>query len=120
MQLFFSFTPPLHNQDCEVGHTCYAIPFAPCSPATGTPETDTTTTSPTSSITTKNPAIVAPKTTYAPTPSPTPTNPLYIVEVTAAIVGAVAALVGASFAFARWKQKVNSPTSTPAMPTAAP
>jgi hypothetical protein len=42
------------------------------------------------------------------------------VEVTAAIVGAVAALVGALFAFARWKQKVNSPTSTPAMPTAAP
>lgn len=32
MHLFFSFTPPLHNQGCEVGHTCYAIPFAPCSP----------------------------------------------------------------------------------------
>jgi len=41
------------------------------------------------------------------------------VEVTAAIVGSIAALVGAAFAFARWKQKMNSPTSTPAIPTAA-
>ena len=102
--------------------TCCPGAITPPSTTLGIPDTTTTTTtttSPTSSITTNNPTIVAPKTSYVPTPSPTPTNPLYIVEVTAAIVGSIAALVGAAFAFARWKQKMNSPTSTPAIPTAA-
>jgi hypothetical protein len=39
-------------------------------------------------------------------------------EVTASVVGSIAALVGAAFAFARWKQKMNS-SATPAIPAAA-
>ena len=46
----------------------------------------------------------------------TPTKQLYIVGFTAAIVGAVAALVAAAFAFARWKNK-NITSAIPAVST---
>jgi hypothetical protein len=66
--------------------------------------------------TTSNPAISpsigTPETSFAPTPSPTRHDPLYLLEVTATVVGTVAALIGAAFAFAKWKQKVNSAPAT--------
>jgi hypothetical protein len=52
---------------------------------------------------------------FVPTPSPTPVDPIKILEVTSAVVGIVAALVGAAVGFARWKRKNSSPT--PAVPT---
>jgi hypothetical protein len=54
---------------------------------------------------------------FVPTPSPTPIDPIKIFEVTSAVVGIVATLVGAAVAFARWKRKNSSPTPTPAVPT---
>jgi hypothetical protein len=53
----------------------------------------------------------------APTPSSTPMDPIKILEVTSAVVGIVATLVGAAVAFARWKRNNSSPTPTPAVPT---
>ena len=50
-----------------------------------------------------SPPIGKSETSFGPTSSET--DPLRIVEVTAAIVGAVAALVAAAFALARWKNK---------------
>jgi hypothetical protein len=63
--------------------------------------------------------ISPPETSFAPTPSSTPINPLHILEVTASVVGIASALVGAAFAFARWKRKMNS-TSTPTTAAASP
>jgi hypothetical protein len=50
---------------------------------------------------------------FAPTPSSTPINPLNILEITASVVGIISALVGAAFAFARWKQKLNLSSAIP-------
>jgi hypothetical protein len=54
---------------------------------------------------------------FVPTPPSTPIDPMKILEVTSAVVGIVAALVGAAVGFARWKRKINSPPPTPAVPT---
>jgi hypothetical protein len=115
-----TISPPIVTPDTSSTVPSISIILSTSIPTISSPISipDTTTSSPTSSITTNNPAIVETETSLVPTPSPTATNPLYILEVTTGIVGAVAALVGAAFAFARWKQNMNS-TSTPAMPTAA-
>jgi hypothetical protein len=82
-----------------------------CCPGTGTADAESTPSSP--------PISTSSETSYAPTGIPetgtgtglentlpeTHTKQLYIVGFTAAIVGAVAALVAAAFAFARWKNK---------------
>jgi hypothetical protein len=102
-----------------------STPIPDISPPIGKSDTPTTTPSYISIILSTpipdiSPPIGKPETlSSAPTPSPTPVDPLYIVEVISAVVGAVAALVGA-FTFAKWKQRTNSPTSTPAMPTTVP
>jgi hypothetical protein len=99
-----------------------STPIPDISPPIGKSNTPTTTpiTPPSTRIPVISPPISPTLPSSAPTPSPTRIDPLYIVEITTGIVGAVAALVGAAFAFAKWKQKMNSPTSTPAMPTTVP
>jgi hypothetical protein len=92
----------------SVGCNYYKGYEVSCCQGAGT-DAENTPSSTTTSIPTISPTIGTPK-----------TGVWTIVENIASVVGVASALVGAAFAFAKWKQRTNSPTSTPAMPTPVP